>query len=137
MPTCSTSRRMRTIRNGPRSGLCRLYWRTCLKKRRQRRNDEPSAECCFSRGGSGDTSIFRYGSDEGAGAGIGSNQTRGGQAGGTEGGARQAGRNEGGKGGRRRQSVRAAAGCAAAGRNDGIGCERFTLQADAGAVRRG
>src|SRR6266478_6701606 len=136
-PTCSTSRRMRTIRNEPRSGLCRLCWRTCLKKGRQRRNDEPSAECCFLCGGSRDTFIFPYESDEGAGAGIGSNQTRASQAGGTEGGASQAGCNEGGKGRRRRESVCAAAGCAAAGWNDGIGCERYTLQADAGDVRRG
>src|SRR6266446_4087324 len=99
MPTCFTSQRMRTMRNGPRSGLCRLCWRTCLKKGRQRRNDEPSAECCFSCGGSCDTSIFRYESDEGAGAGIGSNQTRASQAGGNEGGASQAGRDQGGKGG--------------------------------------
>src|SRR6267142_1919547 len=27
MPICSTSRRMRTIRKGPRSGLCKLCWR--------------------------------------------------------------------------------------------------------------
>src|SRR5882762_5354385 len=27
MPMCSTSRRMRTIRKGPRSGLCKPCWR--------------------------------------------------------------------------------------------------------------
>src|SRR5450755_2359471 len=27
MPTCSTSQRMRTIRNGPKSRLCRLCWK--------------------------------------------------------------------------------------------------------------
>src|SRR6266480_466267 len=127
MPTCLTSRRMRTIRNGPRSGLCRRCWRTCLKKGLQRRNDDPSAECCFACGGIRDYFVFRYESREGAGAGIGSNQTRASQAGGTEGGASQAGRKQGGKGGRGRESVCAAAGCAAAGWNDGIGCERFTL----------
>src|ERR1700722_2925208 len=30
MPTCSTSRRTRTIRNGPRSELCRACWRRLI-----------------------------------------------------------------------------------------------------------
>src|SRR5207245_11299748 len=37
MPICSTSRRMRTIRRGPRSGLCKLCWRKIVRGEKMNR----------------------------------------------------------------------------------------------------
>jgi uncharacterized protein (DUF305 family) len=46
---------VRTTRNAPRSGLCSLCW-----KGNQRRNNEPSAACCFSSGRHGrDCFVFQ------------------------------------------------------------------------------